>query len=224
MWFATLHCIIQKGNPVWRRKRTIVRWERIRSINPWHGTIRRIKEACCTLVTVWSGRMPALAYESDRRSRGIFGTRNSAANVAEKGVRVIIRGIENGLRITFSHTHTHTLEKVDTRRRTRRGPRSDRVEGRYSTAAARKAHPPPRPPPVYFPDATFSLPSDRYRRAGHRRHVALALPSQRHPRFHLTSLVSPPFSPSPGTLLFLSFPSSHVYIARSLAVSLSRVL
>lgn len=56
--------------------------------------------------------MPALAYESDRRSRGIFGTRNSAVNVAEKGVKVIIRGIENGLRITFSHTHTHTLEKL----------------------------------------------------------------------------------------------------------------
>lgn len=123
--------------------------------------------------------------------------------------------------LTYTHTYTR---KVDTRRRTQRGPRSDRVEGRYSTAAARKARPPPRPPPVYFPDATFSPPSDRYRRAGHRHHVAQALPSQRHPRFHLTSLVSPPFSPSPGILLFLSFPSSHVYIARSLAVSLSRVL
>lgn len=46
----------------------------------------------------------------------------------------------------------------------------------------------------------------------YRRHVALALPSQRHPRFHLTSIVSPPFNPSSGFSLSLSLilsPSSR---------------
>ena len=164
------------------------------SVNPCYGEgvigyeERRRLAVHWSLVGSRGSNVPALAYNLAADARGDIprGSRNPGEeNVKEERKkkrvpRVIIRGGRGRgwpayHVLTHAHTHTHTCtlggeKKVDTRRRTRRGPRSDRVEGRYSTAAAREAHPPPRPLPAYFPDPFTPPPClDSY----HHYHVAL---------------------------------------------------
>lgn len=170
------------------------------SVNPCYGggVNRRdeeIKACWCSLVTGrlegiecprtrvrsrgrCSGRYPPV-LETRRRERGREkkGTESDNSRGGE-GARMACVSRSHTCTHTHARTHLHTRgeKKVDTRRRTRRGPRSDRVEGRYSTAAAREAHPPPRPQPAYFPDPFTPT------TLGRCRHVApwLSLPRDTH--------------------------------------------